>query len=92
MKEGGFRLHKWKKNEKDLGEQITATERHAGREATENSGDGCSYAKETLGMSSNMRGNTKVLESLGTVTRTRLNLILGEQRKPHQKFSLSVGY
>eukprot|EP00794_Sanderia_malayensis_P021318 gene21318-biopygen16354 len=47
MKEGGFRLRKWKTNDKDLGEQITATERQAGQDSPEKVGDACSYAKET---------------------------------------------
>ena len=61
MSEGGFRLRKWKTSDKALGEAIANNERGWNEDACVDSQDGCSYAKETLGVSKDLGKKTKVL-------------------------------
>ena len=61
MKEGGFRLRKWKTNDKALGEEIAKNEMVRNEDALVDTLDSDSYAKETLGISKDLGKKTKVL-------------------------------
>ena len=60
MKEGGFRLRKWKTNDATLAEKIEKSERKKVEIKKEES-DENTYAKETLGQSNSTGGKCKVL-------------------------------
>ena len=61
MKEGGFRLRKWKTNDKALGEEIAENEMVRNEDVLVDTLDSYSYAKETLGISKDLGKKTKVL-------------------------------
>ena len=60
MKEGGFRLRKWKTNDATLAEKIEKSESKKVEIKKEES-DENTYAKETLGQSNSTGGKCKVL-------------------------------
>ena len=61
MRDGGFRLRKWKTNDKALGEEIAKNEMVRNEDALVDTLDSYSYAKETLGISKDLGKKTKVL-------------------------------
>ena len=62
MLEAGLRLRKWKTNDEELRKKIERNEKEVEKRVRrENAQDDCSYAKETLGLSKNVGGKTKVL-------------------------------
>ena len=72
LEEGGFKLRKWKTNNKDLASKITESE---GGE-TENKEGENSYAKETLGIPTEKGKNTKILGIPWNVERDEMEIDL----------------
>jgi len=61
MQEGRLKLRKWKTNDESLRELISRNECKLENWEEEDIQEDCSYAKETLGLSRDEEGRTKVL-------------------------------
>ena len=78
MLEAGLKLRKWKTNDKPLREQIARNECKLERLEDEDIQEDCSYAKETLGVSREDGGKTKVLGIHWDTEKDRIEFDVGK--------------
>ena len=76
MMEGGFKLRKFKTNNIALGEKIVKNEKEI--KTSKSTEDEASYAQETLGLSKEMGGKTKVLGIPWDIERDSIEFDLGK--------------